>query len=175
VRLYRCCPPEASMRCAFTQPISGDSSDATTPPMSSGSPARPSAVSEATISFTSVLSRTTPPEKSVSMAPGAMAFAASLLSSYSLIAARLDDTCIQRLKRGELPEGWRAYPAPSELQRIGDEWVESRRSVVLEVPSVIVEDESIYLINPVHPEFSSVSVGEPKPFYFDHRVVSRRQ
>lgn len=100
---------------------------------------------------------------------------ANLLSSYSLIAARLDDTRIQRLERQELPEGWRAYPAPSTLQRIGDEWVESRRSVVLEVPSVIVEDESIYLINPAHPEFSSMSVGEPKPFYFDQRLVSRRE
>lgn len=98
----------------------------------------------------------------------------SVLSSYSLIAVRFDDNLVQRLERRELPEGWRDYPAPSELQRIGDEWVESRRSAVLEVPSVIVEDESIYLINPVHPEFSTVSVGEPKPFNFDQRLAPRR-
>lgn len=98
---------------------------------------------------------------------------ASLLSSYSLIAVQFDDILIQRLERRKLPEGWRDYPAPSELQRIGDEWVASRRSAVLEVPSVIVEDESIYLINPAHPEFASVSVGEPQPFHFDQRLVRR--
>jgi len=98
---------------------------------------------------------------------------ASLLSSYSLIAGRFDDNLVQRLEHRKLPEGWRDYPAPSELQRIGDEWVESRRSAVLEVPSVIVEDESIYLINPVHPDFPSVSVGEPEPFTFDERLMPR--
>lgn len=98
---------------------------------------------------------------------------ANLLSSYSLIAGRFDDNLVQRLERRKLPEGWRAHPAPSELQRIGDEWVESRRSAVLEVPSVIVEDEIICLMNPVHPDFPSMSVGEPRPFYFDQRLAPR--
>ena len=43
-------------------------------PISSGSPTRPSAVWAAICRFTSALSRTSPPPKSVSMAPGAMMF-----------------------------------------------------------------------------------------------------
>lgn len=98
---------------------------------------------------------------------------ASLLSSYSLIAARFDDALIERLERSKLPDGWRAYPAPPELQEIGDEWVKSRRSAVLEVPSVVVERESNYLMNPAHPDFASMSLGEPEPFIFDERLVTR--
>src|SRR5918997_70680 len=44
---------------------------------------------------------------------------ASLISSYSLISARFDDALVERLERSRLPDGWRSYPAPSELQRIG--------------------------------------------------------
>ena len=95
---------------------------------------------------------------------------ANLLSSYSLIAARFDDAFVERLDRSMLPEGWRAYPAPSELRRIGDEWVRSQRSAVLEIPSVIVERESNYLLNPTHPDVSSLVIGEPEPFTFDDRL-----
>ena len=41
-------PPEASIRCALIQPLPGDSSAAIAAPMSSGMPARPSAVCDAT-------------------------------------------------------------------------------------------------------------------------------
>ncbi len=97
---------------------------------------------------------------------------ARLLSSYSLIFADFDDALVERLDRSVLPDGWRAYPAPSELQRIGDEWVRSQRNAVLEIPSVIVERESNYLLNPAHPDFSSVVIGEPEPFTFDERLLA---
>src|SRR5918997_6989424 len=98
---------------------------------------------------------------------------ASLLSSYSLISASFDDAFVERLDHSVLPDGWRAYPAPSELQRIGDEWVRSQSSAILEVPSAVVERESNYLLNPSHPDFSSVLIGEPEPFTFDERLLGR--
>lgn len=45
---YKFIPPETSIRCAFTQRPASEHKKATTPPMSSGSPTRPSAVAEAT-------------------------------------------------------------------------------------------------------------------------------
>lgn len=96
---------------------------------------------------------------------------ASLLLSYSLCAAEFDEGVVERLDRARLPDGWRAYPAPPELQLIGDEWVESGGSVVLEVPSAVMEQEKNYLINPAHPAFASVAIGEPAPFEFDERLL----
>jgi RES domain-containing protein len=98
---------------------------------------------------------------------------ASLISSYSLIPARFDDALIERLDRSRLPDGWRSYPAPPGLQLIGDEWVRSQSSAVLEVPSAVVERESNYLLNPAHPDCSSVVIGEPEPFTFDERLLGR--
>jgi RES domain-containing protein len=98
---------------------------------------------------------------------------ASLLSSYSLIPARFDEALVERLDRSRLPDGWRSYPAPNELQRIGDAWARSQRSAVLEVPSAVVERESNYLLSPAHPDFSSIVIGEPEPFTFDERLLAR--
>lgn len=42
---------------------------------------------------------------------------------------------------------------------------------MLEVPSVIVPGESNYLLNPGHPDFEKVVIGEPEGFGFDPRLV----
>ena len=96
---------------------------------------------------------------------------AGVLSSYSLCAVEFGDGLIEPLDRSGLPAGWRSYPAPFALRGIGDAWVRDASSVVLEVPSAVIERESNYLINPMHPDFASVNVGEPEPFEFDSRLL----
>lgn len=98
---------------------------------------------------------------------------ASLLSSYSLCAAHFGDNLVERLDRSKLPDGWRAYPAPPELQEMGDAWVRGGASAVLEVPSAVVEHESNYLINPAHPDFATINIGAPESFGFDTRLMAR--
>lgn len=96
----------------------------------------------------------------------------SVLPSYSLRAAHFGEELLERLDRLELPGDWREHPAPPALRRIGDTWVEEGRSCVLEVPSVVVEEESNYLLNPLHPDFDYITIGEPEPFEFDPRLLS---
>jgi RES domain-containing protein len=95
---------------------------------------------------------------------------ASVLVSYSLCAAHFEEDLVEALDPKALPDNWRDYPPPSELRAIGDAWVAEQTSAVLEVPSVMVGDESNYLINPAHPDFSSITIGEPRPFEFDARL-----
>jgi RES domain-containing protein len=94
-----------------------------------------------------------------------------VLTAYSLCSAEFDDSLVERLDRSVLPANWRDYSAPAGLQRIGDEWVASGSSAVLEVPTVIVETESNYLFNPAHPDFTSLKLGTPRPFEFDPRLL----
>ncbi len=93
-----------------------------------------------------------------------------LLLSYPLCAADFAEDLVEALDPEALPENWRSYPSPSGLRVIGDSWIAQRTSAVLEVPSVIVDDESNYLINPAHPDFPSITIGEPRPFDFDVRL-----
>jgi len=94
-----------------------------------------------------------------------------VLTSYSLCAVEFEDGLIEPLDRSKLPADWRSYPAPPGSREIGDAWVKGGSSVILEVPSAVVERESNYLINPAHPDFASVNVGEPEPFEFDSRLL----
>jgi len=62
----------------------------------------------------------------------------------------------------------KGHPAPAALR---DKWLESFGSALLQVPSAIVPDESNYLINPDHPDFSSVEIGAAVPFEIDLHLL----
>lgn len=70
-----------------------------------------------------------------------------------------------------LPAGWRAYPAPPELQLIGNMWAASQETAVLRVPSAVIPSELNYLLNPNHPDFGSITIGTPEPFELDLRLT----
>ena len=54
----------------------------------------------------------------------------------------------KHVPRDMLPANWRTYPPPPETQVIGNQWVLDGRSVVLRVPSAIVDTESNFLLQP---------------------------
>jgi RES domain-containing protein len=94
----------------------------------------------------------------------------SLLSSYVLTPVSFEKRLVLQLDRTRLPSRWRAYPAVPQLQLLGDAWLRNGLSAVLEVPSVIIEPESNYLLNPGHVDFASIEVGPVQPFDFDPRL-----
>jgi RES domain-containing protein len=93
-----------------------------------------------------------------------------LLAAYALVPARFDSALVEAVAARDLPPRWREYPAPVELQEIGDRWARSRPTAVLQVPSSVVPMESNFLINPDHPDFSRIEVGTPEPFELDPRL-----
>jgi RES domain-containing protein len=97
---------------------------------------------------------------------------ATVLPSYVLASCTFDRGLVSRLNRATLPPNWRSYPAPPELQRMGDLWLKRQKSAVLEVPSVIIDTESNYLLNPNHPDFVQVTIeAAPRAFEFDLRLL----
>lgn len=92
------------------------------------------------------------------------------VSMMADIPARLK---IKKIRIEDLPENWADDPAPIELQEIGAAWLQNRSSLILEVPSAIIENEFNYLINPRHPAFARLKINPPKPFSFDGRLWTR--
>ena len=90
---------------------------------------------------------------------------------YVTIPVTFGADLVERVELAKLPVDWRSLPAPNTLQRIGDEWVDSMRSCILEVPSVIVPHESNFILNPRHPEFASLEIGEPIDLEVDPRLA----
>jgi RES domain-containing protein len=68
------------------------------------------------------------------------------------------------------PSGWHEDPPPLEAAAIGDQWVVKQTSLLLKVPSAVIQSEFNYLINPLHSQFGELVIGSPTPFRFDSRL-----
>ena len=95
------------------------------------------------------------------------------LPSYSAVPVHFDARLMMTLPRTDLPADWRASPPPMALRELGDAWVRAGKSVVLAVPSAVVEMERIFLLNPAHAAFRRVHIGQPQPFAMDDRLGRR--
>lgn len=83
-----------------------------------------------------------------------------------LIAIDLpDDVWAQRqaIAVEQLPIGWSAIPAGQTSVDVGAQWLSRQNSLVLCVPSVIVPEESIALINPAHPMATRLTAHKLRP------------
>ncbi len=91
--------------------------------------------------------------------------------NYLLFAIEFDERLVETIPHTLLPPDWREQPPPPSTQQLGDTWIKSARSAILEVPSVIIPGESNYLLNTSHPEFKSIRIGKPEAFSFDQRLM----
>ena len=75
----------------------------------------------------------------------------------------------EEIDTAALPPTWAAIPAGRASVNIGSAWLASRRSPILMVPSAIVPEEWVSLINPRHPGASTISASAVRPFEY-HRL-----
>jgi RES domain-containing protein len=71
------------------------------------------------------------------------------------------------------PKGWNELPWSDVARASGDAWVESRSSLALSVPSLVVPQERNLLVNPLHPQFSRIALHPPEAFALDERLFPR--
>lgn len=75
------------------------------------------------------------------------------------------DTKIEPLE--QLPLAWQNDTGYT--QRIGTEWLQSKRSLALAVPSALVPETNV-LINPLHPDIGTVEILSTNAYQFDPRL-----
>lgn len=86
-----------------------------------------------------------------------------------------DDLSREQVKAEHLPKNWRETPAPPELARFGDEFVQRAKSCLLLVPSVLATSENNWLLNPQHPDFRTVVLGDVEPLRYDPRMFAAKK
>lgn len=59
-------------------------------------------------------------------------------------------------------------------EEIGRAWLDAGKTLALIVPSVIVGQETNYVLNARHPRFADVRVAQAEPFSFDERLWKHR-
>ena len=80
----------------------------------------------------------------------------------------------EAIKESQLPSNWRDYPAPEKLATIGTNWIKSKSSLLLDIPSAVVDKEVNTLVNPLHPDIRHVNVAEIEKFLFDSRLLKHK-
>ncbi len=86
-----------------------------------------------------------------------------------------DKTAIEEISLSDLPADWRTYPAPPQLAELGSAWLKTNKTLLLRVPSVIIEKEFNILINPGHPDMKLVTIVKTEDFKFDDRLLKEKK
>lgn len=83
-----------------------------------------------------------------------------------------DGASCETVALAALPENWLLPYPNTHLIKTGRQWALEKRTLLLRVPSAVVHGEGWnYLINPLHPEFSTVVIADIAPFRYDSRLV----
>lgn len=114
---------------------------------------------------------------SLSLAVLEMLVHLSPLAPAGLKAFRIvfDPSCVEALPPESLPLNWRLEPPAKSTQALGDAWVRSGRSPVLAAPSVIVPEETNFLLNPMHARFQELKRNPPVDYALDPRLLAPRR
>lgn len=77
----------------------------------------------------------------------------------------------KEIPTADLPANWRNYPAPAVLADLGTRWALSKETLLLRVPSVVVEHEFNILLNPSHPDISHITIPHVENYSLDDRLL----
>jgi RES domain-containing protein len=95
-----------------------------------------------------------------------------LRARYVTIPAEIpSDVEIEPVDVARLPPDWRDSAAPEALRAIGSDWAAGLATGVLAVPSAVIPAETNYLLNPRHPVFAHIVIGEPQELITDLRLI----
>jgi len=93
----------------------------------------------------------------------------SLVSAKATIPETL---AIETMNPSDLPRNWKDKIIPVTLQERGTSWANGAQTPVLRVPSVVIEHEWNYVLNPLHPDFAKIIWDTGIAFSFDPRLLS---
>jgi RES domain-containing protein len=81
-----------------------------------------------------------------------------------------DGLPITIIKKASLKSDWHQFVNYTYTQGLGDEWLKRNDTAVLKIPSAIIPEESNYLLNPAHSDYSKIKLSNTEAFEFDERI-----
>ena len=88
--------------------------------------------------------------------------------TYLSFKIYVPDDAIEILDTQSLESRWEDNLAYT--RSMGDEWLTSRRSLALAVPSVVLPESTNFILNPLHPRSAELQIIAQRPFTFDARL-----
>jgi RES domain-containing protein len=91
--------------------------------------------------------------------------------NYQLITTYIPDDSIIGLPSKLLPSDWKSFEPNESTKKIAAKWLAKNEYLALKVPSVVVEGEFNYLVNPLHADFPKIKILKTEAFSFDDRLI----
>lgn len=79
----------------------------------------------------------------------------------------------ETLDPAALPSAWLSIPAGRASVKPGASWLASERSLLLVVPSAIVPEEPVVIVNPLHSRAREIGATVVRPFSYDRIFRAR--
>ncbi len=96
-----------------------------------------------------------------------------ILRMYLVIPVTFDMRYCRILEPSDLPSDWPTDRGLGLTRDMGTGWLKRNESLVLGVPSAVIPLETNFLINPRHPDFIKLEIGDAHEFRYDSRVLKK--
>ena len=80
------------------------------------------------------------------------------------------DHSIQTFTIGDLPGNWKHWPHAQQPRDFGTQFLNENRFLLYCIPSVVIEEEMNYIINPMHPDAKKIKIVSVKGYTYDLRL-----
>jgi RES domain-containing protein len=84
----------------------------------------------------------------------------------------LSNNDIIELNEQDLPSDWADSPIPNSTVQMGSAWLQSHKSAILKVPTVVIKAQSFnYILNLSHPRSQAIiQSAQQLPYEVDQRL-----
>ncbi|MCK7472098.1 MAG: RES family NAD+ phosphorylase [Desulfomicrobium escambiense] len=97
---------------------------------------------------------------------------APLRAHYVLIQAQWPESLAETCLESDQPTQGLAHPGGRDgLHAQGRDWLAAGETAILSVPSAVMPRERNRLLNPLHPDFAHVRIGQPQSLATDVRLL----
>ncbi|MFT3990242.1 MAG: RES family NAD+ phosphorylase [Luteolibacter sp.] len=94
----------------------------------------------------------------------------SLRIPWCLFEVEIPDEWIENSAKMKLPPDWQNRPDSPGAQAFGGKWLRGKAAVALQLPSVIIPEEPVMLVNPLHTDAGNLKWSAAQEFRFDERL-----
>jgi RES domain-containing protein len=93
------------------------------------------------------------------------------VKTYILVTIFVPDTVLKQVVDSkELPEKWDATDIHPYTQKTGNNFLLENKKLLFWAPSVLMPEENICVLNPLHPDMKKVKIVQKRRIHFDKRM-----
>lgn len=96
------------------------------------------------------------------------------VQNFCVVCLEIPDEAVFTYDQSLLPKNWWEYPSPNSLKKVGDQFVKKGEYLALRLPSSVIKEDEVILINPNHKAFKSASVAYVRPIDIDSRLLKMK-